>query len=113
MTSTPETAGFVCLYFGSGEDCWNCGGWLKAAGGPFAGDSRYCSEDCFADAKEREAQTTRRMACCPECGYDRQEHAPDCVREHPPCPGGCGCCRLGTDDADARECGCDEGCCGD
>jgi hypothetical protein len=28
------------------------------------------------------------------------------------CPGGCGC-RLGTDDADRRECGCDEGCCGE
>lgn len=26
------------------------------------------------------------------------------------CPGGCGC-RLGTDDADRFECGCDEGCC--
>jgi len=32
--------------------------------------------------------------------------------EHPLCPGGCGC-RPGTDDADARECGCDGGCCGD
>ena len=30
----------------------------------------------------------------------------------PLCPGGCGC-RLGTDDADRRECGCDGGCCGD
>jgi hypothetical protein len=28
------------------------------------------------------------------------------------CPGGCGC-RLGTEDADAQECGCDEGCCDD
>jgi hypothetical protein len=28
----------------------------------------------------------------------------------PMCPGGCGC-RLGTDDADRFECGCDEGCC--
>jgi hypothetical protein len=28
------------------------------------------------------------------------------------CPGGCGC-RLGTDDADRFECGCDEGCCGE
>ncbi len=28
------------------------------------------------------------------------------------CPGGCGC-RLGTEDADMRECGCDEGCCED
>ena len=72
------TAGFVCLYFGTGEDCWNCGGWLKAAGGPFDGDSRYCSEDCFADAQEREARTAQRRACCPQCGYDRQEHAPDC-----------------------------------
>jgi hypothetical protein len=26
------------------------------------------------------------------------------------CPGGCGC-RLGTEDADARECGCEDGCC--
>ena len=32
--------------------------------------------------------------------------------EHPPCPGGCGC-RLGTDDADRFECGCDGGCCGE
>lgn len=30
--------------------------------------------------------------------------------QHPPCPGGCGC-RLGTDDADRFECGCDGGCC--
>lgn len=29
-----------------------------------------------------------------------------------PCPGGCGC-RLGTDDADRSECGCDGGCCGE
>ncbi len=28
------------------------------------------------------------------------------------CPGGCGC-RLGTDDADARECGCDGPCTGE
>jgi hypothetical protein len=107
-----ETTGFVCLYFGSGEDCRNCGGWLKAAGGPFDGDSRYCSEDCFADAQERESQYAQRMACCPECGYDNQEHAPECSNANPLCPGGCGC-RLGTDDADARECGCDGGCCGD
>ena len=26
------------------------------------------------------------------------------------CPGGCGC-RMGTDDADRFECGCDGGCC--
>lgn len=28
------------------------------------------------------------------------------------CPGGCGC-RLGSDDPDARECGCDGGCNGE
>ena len=116
MTSIPGTIteaeqhGFVCLYFGSGEDCRNCGGWLKAAGGPFVGDSRYCSEDCFADAQEREARTVRRMACCPECGYDNQEHGPKCSGANPLCPGGCGC-RLGTEDADRNECGCDGGCC--
>src|ERR1035437_10760391 len=66
-----ETAGFVCLYFGSGEDCRYCGEWLKAAGGPFDGDPRFCSEDCFADAKERDAREARRLACCPECGYQR------------------------------------------
>ena len=54
--------------------------------------------------------TTGPPLTCP--GYDNQEHAPDCSGEHPLCPGGCGC-RLGTDDADARECGCDGGCCGD
>jgi len=111
--STTQTRGIVCLYFGSGKDCHYCGGYLKAAGGPFAGDPRFCSEDCFADAKERDARQARRLACCPECGYDNQEHAPDCAsQEHPLCPGGCGC-RLGTDDADARECGCDGGCCGE
>jgi hypothetical protein len=76
-----ETAGFVCLYFGSGEDCRYCGEWLKAAGGPFDGDPRFCSEDCFADAKERDAREARRLACCPECGYDNSEHAPDCHGE--------------------------------
>jgi len=47
--STTET-GMICLYFGRDDECRYCGGWTKAAGGPFAGDSRFCSEDCFADA---------------------------------------------------------------
>jgi hypothetical protein len=110
-----KTTGIVCLYFGNGEDCWNCGGWLKASGGPFEGHSRYCSEDCFAEAAERARRQAEYAATewCPECGYDRHEHAPHCAsQDHPLCPGGCGC-RLGTDDADRRECGCDGGCCGD
>jgi len=68
--------------------------------------------------------------CCEHCdhdpGYIHQEpclndliNAPDVVisvstsdDEHGPvlCPGDCGC-RLGTDDADRFECGCEEGCC--
>jgi hypothetical protein len=80
--TTREAVGFVCLYFGPADECWNCGGWTKAAGGPFEGDSRFCSEDCYADAaeraQERAREQERRLACCPKCGYDRQEHAPDC-----------------------------------
>jgi hypothetical protein len=71
----------VCLYFGDSEECQNCGGRVRAEGGPFPGDSRYCSEDCFADAQERAAESERRRAWlrgCPECGYDCGEHAPDC-----------------------------------
>ena len=72
----------VCLYFGNPEECQSCGGWVKAGGGPFPGDSRYCSEDCFADAQERAAESERRAAWlrgCEECGYDCGEHAPTCV----------------------------------
>ena len=107
-------AGLVCLYCGDPCECQWCGGCTKAEGGPFEGDSRYCSEDCFAEASERARRQAEYAACCPECGYDRREHAPGCPRcasqEHQLCPGGCGC-RLGTDDADRRECGCDGGCC--
>jgi hypothetical protein len=69
---------FVCLYFGNPEECQSCGGWLKAEGGPFPGDSRYCSRDCFEDAREREAQRAARLKCCDECGYDNAEHDPSC-----------------------------------
>jgi hypothetical protein len=72
-------ASMVCLYFGNAEECQNCGGWTRAEGGPFPGDPRYCSEDCFADAQERAAQREKRLACCPECGYDCGEHGPACT----------------------------------
>ena len=73
-----EAAGMICLYFGPADECRYSGGWTKADSGPFEGDSRFCSEDCFADAAERAQEQELRLACCPECGYDRQEHAPDC-----------------------------------
>lgn len=43
-------------------------------------------------------------------GSNPEDVARQLDRLAPLCPGGCGC-RLGTDDADRRECGCDEGCC--
>lgn len=107
--STKTGDPFVCLYFGPADECRGCGGWTKAEGGPFPGDSKFCSEDCYADYQDRYEAAAKKPAWCTGCGYDQGEHAPDC--EAAKCPGGCGC-RLGTDDADRRECGCDGGCCG-
>ena len=74
----PAGKSFICLYSGTPGECQNCGGWTGAEGGPFAGDSRYCSEDCYAGAQERTRRAAERMTCCPGCGFDNQEHAPDC-----------------------------------
>jgi len=79
MTVSP---GFICLNFGTPGECQNCGGWTRANDedgqpGPFPGDSRYCSEDCYADAQRRTAAARARMVCCPECGFDNQEHDPE------------------------------------
>lgn len=113
-TETKQGAGgFICLYFGNPEECQCCGGWTKAEGGPFVGDPRFCSEDCYADYQDRYEAASKKPAWCPDCGYDQGEHGPDCEAASTAavkCPGGCGC-RLGTDDADRLECGCDEGCC--
>ena len=79
---------FICLYEGPGNECRNCGGWTKAGGGPFEGDSRFCSEDCYADWDERYRAASQRAAqdWCEDCGYDQGEHAPDCAREKVPAP---------------------------
>lgn len=69
---------FVCLYAGPEDECRGCGGWTKAGGGPFPGDSRFCSEDCYAETQERNRKADLRMACCPECGFDCQEHNEGC-----------------------------------
>lgn len=68
----------ICLYFGPADECRYCGGWTKAGGGPFEGDPRFCSEDCYADAATRAEETARRSAWCPACGYDNSEHGSDC-----------------------------------
>ena len=49
----------ICLYFGPADECRNCGGWTKAVGGPFEGDSRFCSEDCYADCYANAAERAR------------------------------------------------------
>ena len=76
-----DTAGLVCLYTGTGTECWNCGGYTKAIGedgrpGPFPGDSRYCCEECYAEDQRRQAGAAARARSCPVCGYDNAEHGP-------------------------------------
>jgi hypothetical protein len=78
MPAVPDNAPFVCLYSGPADECRSCGGWTKAGGGPFPGDSRFCSEDCYADDQDRQAKIAAREQWCPECGYDQGEHGPDC-----------------------------------
>lgn len=86
MTSAP---GLVCLYFGDPCECQNCGGCVTAEGGPFPGDPRYCSEDCFAEAQARRAVAEARDATCGRCGFDRGEHQPGCPAiPEGYCPGG-------------------------
>lgn len=77
--SASGNSGMICLYFGRADECRYCGGWTKAAGGPFEGDPRFCSEDCYADDQERQARIAKREAWCPACGYDQGEHAPGCA----------------------------------
>lgn len=78
---------FLCT--GSRTECWNCGGHTHSLDpdtgqpGPFEGDSRYCSEDCYAESGERERiqaeQSLLRYALCPDCGFDNQEHDEGCI----------------------------------
>lgn len=68
----------IILCFGNPDECQNCGGWVRAGGGPFPADTRFCSQDCFEDSAERAARNAARAAWCAECGYDCGEHAPDC-----------------------------------
>lgn len=80
---TMAETSMICLYFGTPGECQNCGGSARAEGGPFPGDERYCSQDCFEDAAERAARAAQRLKCCDECGYDNAEHGPECSRGGP------------------------------
>lgn len=76
---------FLCLYFGTPGECQNCGGSTRSVGedghrGPFEGDRRYCSEDCYAESMIYQ-ERMRRWAVkswCPECGFDNDEHNVGC-----------------------------------
>ena len=61
-----------------------------------------------ASEKRGDSMTDRRDLTSP--AGDASQTTPPVEPEL--CPGGCGC-RLGTEDADRFECGCDEGCCDD
>lgn len=67
----------LILCFDNGTDeCWNCGGWRGAEGGPFAGDERFCSFDCASEHQEHHPPGSD---YCASCGYDQHEHADNCL----------------------------------
>ena len=74
---------------GMADTCCNCGGSASLGGTqpPIPGSRqslRYCSVKCHDEWENRlveraEAQD-RRLACCPECGFDNSEHDDGCSR---------------------------------
>ena len=66
----------VIICFDLSKSCWNCEARLPRE--PIEG--RYCTVGCYDEARERREHEAARLACCPECGYDRQEHNPTCSR---------------------------------
>ncbi len=81
---------YICIWLGTPSECQNCGGWTRSEDedgnrGPFPGDERFCSEECYTDHQEfvEREQRARANEWCPVCGFDRHEHAPDCASEKP------------------------------
>lgn len=78
----------VFLCFGDLDECCNCGGSATLGGTqhPVEGErgGRFCSDECREESAEfaaRDAERHRRLfACCPSCGFDRQEHDTGCER---------------------------------
>lgn len=57
------TDSFVCLNFGTPDECPNCGGWTHADPEPGEPNNvegihglRFCSEDCASEYEERAAR---------------------------------------------------------
>ena len=62
--------------------CCNCGGYSSD---PIPGSVPalvYCSLECHDEWEDyldrRNEESAWRLACCPRCGFDNSEHAPDC-----------------------------------
>jgi hypothetical protein len=89
VTATRAT---VHLCFGWPTECQNCGGHTKAVHpdegrGPFPGDDRFCSEECYVEFQEvtdRIAAMPSRATACRSCGLDNFEHTEECDAEGPP-----------------------------
>lgn len=73
---------FVCTDI-CGDTCCCCGGSATLGGTQeaivgSAATLRYCSIECHDEWEDHLASERERMACCPSCGFDCQEHADDC-----------------------------------
>lgn len=74
-------ADFICVYFGSPDECQLCGGSVTLGGtqaGILVHGTRLCSLTCAYELS-RFPHSTRVSDCCPTCGFDRHEHAEDCA----------------------------------
>lgn len=74
---------FLCTDICS-DTCCCCGGSATLGGTQEAivGSSptlRYCSTECHDEWEDYLAAGWERLECCPVCGFDCKEHAPDCT----------------------------------
>lgn len=77
-----ERTGYVCVLLPDKNLCWFCGEWLHSTqrdgfDGPHG--NRYCSLECVSTVEHQLAAEVV-SDWCESCGFDRHEHAPDCVK---------------------------------
>lgn len=73
---------FFCLTVVPKDLCTFCGEWVHVDGGDILHNGRwFCSTDCVDELEKWDDKARNRVSdWCPDCGYDRHEHAPDCAR---------------------------------
>lgn len=77
----------IFLCYGDLDECQNCGGSATLGGTQNPTEDgrggRFCCVGCMDEAHEanerRAAAHRRQFACCPSCGYDNSEDAPECA----------------------------------